>query len=37
MKSALFCIICLIIAFVVNANADKQMQYHTQKITYYDT
>jgi len=27
----------LIIAFVVNANADKQMQYHTQKITYYDT
>ena len=32
MKATLFCIICLMIAFVINANADKQMQQDTPKI-----
>ena len=35
MKPTLFCIICLMIAFVVNATADKQMQQDTPKIAHY--
>ena len=32
MKPALFCIICLCIAFIVSNNADKQMKQDTPKI-----
>jgi preprotein translocase subunit SecG len=34
MKSAVFCIICLMIAFVVSNNADKQIQHDTQKMMH---
>jgi preprotein translocase subunit SecG len=34
MKPALFCIICLCIAFVVSNNADRQMHNDTQKMVY---
>ena len=34
MKATLFCIVCLMIAFVINANADKQMHHDTQKMVY---
>jgi len=34
MKSTLFCIICLCIAFVVSNNADRQMQQDTPKIVH---
>jgi len=37
MKASVFCILCLILAFVVNANADNQMKqdlHKMQQITY---
>jgi hypothetical protein len=32
MKQAIFCILCLALLGIVNANADKQMKQDTQKV-----
>jgi preprotein translocase subunit SecG len=34
MKPVLFCIICLMIGYVVSNNADKQMQHDTHKMMH---